>query len=198
MGGVILAAFVVWCFMLEPRHETARRFAFLWFVAAIAPSTTFTIAAVDRELYLAGPAWALLVGLAATWIWDALPRAVPARVCLTAVFVLAAGLSARQTWMYEHDIKRQSLVWQSFAQELRQTYPVLAPGSTLYVTNTPAEFAIFNYFMLQVNGALQGHFLLVDAFYSDVTVRVISADDVHASHLGPNEYLFEYRRPSSQ
>ena len=184
VGGVVLAALVVWCFMLDRRHSTMRRFAFLWFVGAVAPLTTFTPGAVDRDLYIAGPAWALLVGLAATWVWDALPRAAPARVCVAAVLVAALGLSARETWIYEHDITRRSLVWKSFTQELQRTYPVLAPGSTIYVTNAPLTLALFDDLDLAQ---------LVHGFYPGVTARAISDSDPRRSHLGPNEYLFEYQ-----
>lgn len=182
----------------------AGRFVVLWWYAvAFTYSTAGWIRPLlaGRYLYMASAAFAILSGMFVVWLIDRLPiwlqalpgwrpslapvlRAVlPVAIVIAVIPPLAWGTLHHQGSMAETGRDSQALLTQ-----LRETYPSLPAGSTLYVVDAPPAllFAGGPFFMTPA----------VQWYYPDVDTKVVAEDEVAqiASSMGDDDRILFFER----
>ena len=188
-GAIVTADVAIGLVLLvRTRHRDAgiALLATLWFVSMVAPLTSFKLGIVDRDLYVAGPAWALLVGLAGTWIADA-TRSRPALLrplagaALVAAIVLASGWTIR----YERDFRSEERNLETLVGQLQETYPALAPGTQLYLV--PESLDILR------SAPLLPY--IITTYYPGVEGTLITPEDAASREpsLSRTERIFRFR-----
>jgi hypothetical protein len=193
-GSVLLALLFLW--ILDRGRRTGKltvEFVTLtWFLAGLLPLSTFTIGAIGRDLYVAGPAWAILVGLVGVWCWDRVAGSwvPPARLSLAAVLIVAVVLASVQTISSERGLGEQSAQLEAFVSGLRGTYPVLPEGSTVLVFEESSR-RIDREPRVGLQMIYAAFFNpLVGLYYDGVSVRPILGKEIPA--LEPGEYLYSF------
>lgn len=160
----------------------------LWFVAAIAPALFVDVPAQSRELYIAGPALALILSFCLAGVLDALPqmrRSAVFALAGAAIFVAVLSLISWRTVLNERRFGQNAAQSHRFIQELTLTYPDLPEHSNLYVVDAPFILRVFN------------DIYLVDAVrvhYGDIDVLSVTEERAKAIEQapGPNDRVFRY------
>jgi hypothetical protein len=153
-----------------PRGEL---FVILWFFASLAPLLTIDFwfdVDLNRKLYAAGPALAIFLAMFGTSLVDLVPRRlqVPSRAFASLLLLLAlagAMVGARNSL---RDLETRALEAKQFVSALRETYPSLPQGSTLYVVDAPDSLRYLG--DVHLVGAVQ-------AFYGRVDVYGLSEEE---------------------
>lgn len=181
-GAAHLAAFVVLLLMMAtlPAMAYLRRrnvalpraelFVILWFLASLAPLLTgdidyfFRIGVLNRKLYPAGPALAIFLVMYGTALLSLPPRRLQphARTLLALLLVpaLVGGLMLARDNGEEVSVRAGES--ERFVQALREAYPSLPEGSTLYVVGAPRTLTAFGDIYLL--SSIQAFYGRVDAY----------------------------------
>lgn len=162
----------------------------LWFVAAIGPALFVAFPAQPRELYIAGPALALILSFSLVGVLDALPQmrrsALPA-LAGVAIFAAVVSLVSWRTVLNERTHGQNAAQSQRFMKELALTYPDLPEQTNLYVVGAPFVLRLFNdIYLVDV----------VRIHYGDIDVSSISEEGAKAIEQapGPGDRIFRYNR----
>ncbi len=189
-GAIVTADVAIGLVLLvRARHRDAGTavLATFWFVSMIAPLTSFKLGVVDRDLYVAGPAWALLVGLAGSWVADA-TQSRPAVLRPLAAATLAAAIVLASGWTirYERDFRAEEHNLETLTNQLQETYPTLPPGTQLYVVAGPLDVLSSAYIIPDV----------IATYYPGVHATFITSDDatLREPTLSLTELIFRFRR----
>jgi hypothetical protein len=126
----------------------AELFIILWFLASVVPlvSARSLVGELDRKLYAAGPALAMLFVVYGTALANLTParlqRYVKTSAAVALVFALlgATMLARGNLAQFSTSAKEQ----QQFVGTLRDTYPSLREGSTLYVVGAPLRMVVLD------------------------------------------------------
>ena len=195
-GSLLLAGLCLWVLAKGGRRLTVELVALTWFLAAVLQLITFTIGAIGRDLYIAGPAWAILVGLVGVWCWDRVAGSgvLVARLALAAALIAAIGFASARTISYERGVGNESAQLEAFISGLRRTHPVLPEGSTVLAIRGPS-FAGDQEDRMEVRRSLSFFYAviidpLVDIYYDGVRVRPVVGNEIPA--LEPGEYLYDF------
>lgn len=169
-------------------------FAVVWFLVSLAPELTgdvsyfFTFGVLDRKLYAAGPALAIMLVLFGTALLDLMPRRLQpylnALATVSVVLALIGGITLGDD--HREEISSRAVEANNFVEQLRATYPSLPPGSTLYVVGAPEELRAFG----------DVHLLAaIQAFYGRVDARSVKEKRAAAIEASPDpgEYVFRYQ-----
>jgi hypothetical protein len=176
-----------WLLVVIPGRAT-NLFALIWFHASLLPLTVSTWGAGWRELYVAGPGLALVLSLFAAPLIEFVSRSPAAllRVLAVAAAVALMILGVHRNLLNQQDSAAFAAEGRAFVSQLRQTYPALPRGGTLYVVGAPFPLALFDYAYVEP---------VVSLYYSDVHVKAIGAGQASAvpASLGPNDRVFYYQ-----
>jgi hypothetical protein len=149
-----------------PRGEL---FVILWFLASLAPLLTIAgflnVGALNRKLYPAGPALAIfLVMFGSSLLALPPPRLQTYAKAIAGLLLVPLAVGAMAL---ARDALEQHSAWaleeERFVQALRDTYPSLPEGSTLYVVDAPDTLIAFGDYNLL--GAVQAFYGKVDAYH---------------------------------
>lgn len=149
-------------------------FAICWFLAALLPLTTIGAGlgqlvmgdVFGRKLYVAGPSLAFMLAVLATAIVDALSgidwkgvRVVMIALAL-GLFLVAAGAVVRRA----DQISFRGQESEAFVGQLRERYPVIQPGTSLYLIGAPPHIRLL--------GARSSPYVsnMIGLYYDDVTI----------------------------
>ena len=143
----IIGVLLISVYLLVTKRSHSRTLAVLWFYLALLPLSTWLAGAQPRKLYVAGPAFALMIALTAVsfWDWAATRRPVngyrtPVLVFLPLIAVGVFGfvLSLQTSQMIDPPhMARATLTglsgesYQEMVNQVRQTYPSLPEESRL-------------------------------------------------------------------
>lgn len=159
----------------------------LWFAVAIVPALSVDLGAHGRELYIAGPALALILSSCVAGFLDALPRRNALPQTLLGIVILAAVLSLAswRTVLNQRDFSQSAVQSHRFIEELTDTYPNLPENTNLYVVGAPFALRLF------------GDIYLVDAIrvhYGDIGVYGISEEraKVIEQEPEPRDRIFRF------
>ena len=165
---------------------------FLAFGLSLAPFAPLAFGLDRRYFYFAAPFFALFVALAATELAAPLPRRVvenkmvlvPAAGVLAAVFALGIGIGNHRV----HDWNRRNAdPEQAWVDQLREVYPTLPAGGTLYCVDTPLVLALFGGYSVPPT---------VKFLYPEVgdAKRIERADlERVTKSLGPKDRIYIYK-----
>jgi hypothetical protein len=172
----------------DPRYRSVGVLALAWLVAAIFPLTTLTSGAYNRELYVAGPAVALTLALFLVSVLDWLPKQAATNMLAFAVVVVLFALVSRRTIMNESAFAGNAAESRDFIERLRETYPALPRGTSVYVVGTPSSLHIFGDVHLNALGQV---------YYGDIPFITVSEVDAEAIERSgqPNAFVFRYAPP---
>jgi len=173
-----------------PRAEL---FVILWFLASLAPLLTgdvdylFRIGVLNRKLYSAGPALAVFLVMYGTALL-ALPPArlqphAKALLAVLAVPALVGGLIVARDNIGE--VSARGMESERFVHALRETYPSLPEGSTLYVVGAPQTLTAFGDTYLLSS---------IQAFYGRVDAYGVTEEEalVAEQSLDEGDHVFWY------
>jgi hypothetical protein len=173
-----------------PRAEL---FVVVWFLAALAPLLTvegfFGVSVLDRKLYAAGPALAiLLVTFGATLLGLVPGRVRPQATALAGLLLVLALVGAMAQAGDNRDaFTARATESERFVQAVRDTYPSLPEGATLYVVNAPGPLVSFG--DVHLLSSIQAFYGKVDAY----SVSEERAEDLESGGaLGKDQYIFRY------
>jgi hypothetical protein len=107
-------------------------------------------------------------------------------VLAVAAAVALMILGVHRNLLNQQDSAAFAAEGRAFVSQLRQTYPALPRGGTLYVVGAPFPLALFDYAYVEP---------VVSLYYSDVHVKAIGAGQASAvpASLGPNDRVFYYQ-----
>jgi hypothetical protein len=167
-------------------------FAVWWYVAALALDTTGVLQAAPAQLYIPGLSLAFFLVL--VWVWsramleEFAPQvlAVAAKIApavLLVVFVAAIGLNLN----HQGPDQDRSAVNREFVSQLREMYPSLPQGSTLFIIGVPFNLRVFDTTRVEA---------LVKLYYDDVSAIAINPAQRAAveANMGPNDHIFQFQR----
>jgi hypothetical protein len=124
-------------------------FCVIWYAASLLPLLTlndfFGAATFYRKLYVIGPSLAILLALGGQAILRLAPvesRPVWAGAVSLTLFLAIAG---SLYWASERrdEVSDNAAIWESYTSELRERYPALPEGTTVYVLYPPEETRSF-------------------------------------------------------
>ncbi len=178
----------------QPRTEV---FVVVWFFASLFPLLTlnkfFGIGELNRKLYSAGPALAILLVMYGASLLNLAPMRlqVPVRALAAALVPLALVGVMAQARQNDQQVSAPAVESERFVQALRETYPSLPQGSTLYVVGAPRVMAGFAFGEIYLVGSVQ-------AFYGKVDPYAVSEQEAAAleKSLDEGEYIFSYKAAS--
>ncbi|HLB29278.1 MAG TPA: hypothetical protein VJM69_04000 [Dehalococcoidia bacterium] len=169
------------------RGGGAGRFVVVWWYLVVfvyATADWLAVLPAWRYLYVPSAAFAILCGMFIVWLGNGLPllwlKAVPwARPSLVSlvraavpagVFLAVVPLLAWGTLYHQRDTTALARDSKALLTQLRETYPSLPEGSTLYVVNAPGAFLIDgnDWFLSPA----------VYWYYRDVAVRLVGQDEL--------------------
>jgi hypothetical protein len=174
--------------LVRARHRDAgvALLATGWFVSMVLPLTTFKFGVVDRDLYVAGPALALLVGVAGSWVADA-ARSRPAvlRPLAAAVLAIAIVLASGWTIRYERQFPRDERHLEAFTVQLQEAYPTLPPGTHVYIVGAPLDLTLLTSLLPYI----------ITTYYPGVEATYILESEAARRQptLSPTERIFRFR-----
>jgi hypothetical protein len=148
-----------------PRGEL---FVILWFFASLAPLLSvdfwFDVGILNRKLYVAGPALAIFLAMFGTSLIDLVPRRlqVPSRAFASLLLMLAVAGAIVGARNNLRDLDTRALEAKQFVHALRETYPSLPQGGTLYVVDAPDSLRYLG--DIHLVGAVQAFYGRVDAY----------------------------------
>jgi hypothetical protein len=173
-----------------PRAEL---FVIVWFLAALAPLLTvegfFGVSVLDRKLYAAGPALAILLVMFGASLFDLAPGRVQPQVRALAGLLLVLALVGGMVQAGDNrdSFTARAAESERFVEAVRDTYPSLPEGATLYVVNAPGPLISFGDVHLLSS---------IQAFYGRVDAYSISEERAEALEsngaLGKDKYIFRY------
>jgi len=185
----------------------SRLLVLVWFAIAFVPLTTFTLNLQDntRKLYFPGPAFALLIAMAAVSAWDWLvprlrpvnPQALDVRYVLVACAVLLVAIALPlRTWQitdkpYMAEATLTSLDdedYKAMTDQVRETYPTIPDGELLEVTGVPWTLLIFNMLDTRMSDALA-------IYYGDIAIIGYGDPASMAFNPVPHKYVVHYTCP---
>ncbi len=166
-----------------------RRYAvpLLWYFAALLPLVSSIFGANPRELYVAGPALALILAATVVIILDAIaryPRALVVVSCGCAIIVaLSISLAARNA-RHQGGAAREA---HAFIAQLKREQPELTAEDTLYIVGPPSSLILLGTPTL---------YETVHVFYPDVAITRVTepeARKVEAMH-DPHAKVLRFSR----
>ena len=185
--GSIVAGFALF-FLIRGPHIA--RFAAVGMIVALMPYVPGKIWTATRYTYMAMPFFAILVAVAAGFIHHHIARFnKPIAHTLAAVAVVAvAGLYAWQTMHQTQPFMRETDRWELLASGLRETYPDVPAGTTIYVIDDEGLWSNAYWqptWMTSVGRALYGE---------GVSVRALPTSHIERlrASMGEPKYLVEY------
>jgi hypothetical protein len=188
-AGIAWLWITLWLLLMTGAAWRRNVVALLWFTAAIVPMTSLSWGAAARELYVAGPPLAILLGSVVVTVFDAAARVRPTQIALAAgAVVLAVVLLVftRDQIQLRADYPAEE---HAFLEDLRRANLGLARGDSLYVVDPPLSLAI-------LGGVNLGE--AVQIYFPDVDVHVVSIGEARtaAATGDPRVKLFRwiYRR----
>ena len=204
LGASIALGAAVTIFWLRRERRAVIVFALAWYHGSLLLSELFlgsgdAVPFLARKIYPAGPAFALLVAIAAETAWLYLqPRLAPSvKPAIYSTAAMVAILAIAVTFIHAGDVRDEiePLAIQShdFITDLREEHPTLPSDGTLYVAQAPLALQLFC--------APEIDFCyLTDAislYYEGVQVERIptqqARDQEFIDGLGPNDRLFCWR-----
>ena len=204
LGASIALGAAVTIFWLRRERRAVIVFALVWYHGSLLLSELFLgsgepVPLLARKIYAAGPAFALLVAIAAETAWLYLqPRLTPSvKPAIYSTAAMVAVLAITVTFIHAGDIRDEieplAIDSHDFITDLRAEHPTLPENGTLYVAQAP--------FALQLFCAPEIDFCyLTDAislYYEGVQVERIptqqARDQEFIDGLGPNDRLFCWR-----
>ncbi len=169
VGSVVAA----WCIFFFVRGPNIARFAAVGVIAGFMPYVPSKLWTATRYTYMSLPFFAILVAVAAGWVHHHTVRLnrYAAHALAAAALVAVGGLYSWQYIHQEQPFLQETSRWRVLAQDLRQQYPTVPPGTTVYVVDDKDQWT--NPFwqpgwMLSVGRALYG---------KDVAVRAVTSAD---------------------
>jgi hypothetical protein len=185
--GSVVAGFAIFFFIRGPHIA---RFAAVGMIIGLMPYVPGKIWTATRYTYMALPFFAILVAIAAGYVHQQVVRVNrPAAHALAAAALIAVGgLYAWQTTHQTQPFMRQTERWELLANDLREQYPDVPEGSTVYVVDDEGLWS--NPFWQPTWMTSVGHAL----YGKDVRVRALPAADLErlkASHDG-TLYVVQY------
>ncbi len=167
-------------------------FVVVWFLVSVALLTSvdvpFPNGVLNRKLYVAGPALSILIVMFGAQVLAVLPRRVYLSAgwlgILVVLFCLLGAMSAASHEMAE--LSETADDSERFVSALREEYPSLPQGSTVYVVGAPFAMRLFGDVQLVK---------AVKAFYTGVDAYNVSRKEARALEptLQDDEYIFRYR-----
>ncbi|MBF6599612.1 MAG: phospholipid carrier-dependent glycosyltransferase [Dehalococcoidia bacterium] len=167
------SAVAAWCIFFFVRGPNIARVAAVGVVAGLMPYVPSKLWTATRYTYLSLPFFAILVAVAAGWAHQHAVRfnRYAAHVLAAAALVAVGGLYAWQTTSQTEPFLQDTARWQLLARDLREQYPTVPPGHTVYVVDDQGQWTNPYWqsgWMLSVGRALYGR---------DVAVRAVTSAD---------------------
>lgn len=214
---LVVSAAVLGAGILSPRLRFVLAFAAAWFFGSMLLSVLFFDYAppslmqlvISRKVYPAGPALALCAATCVSVYWEAIRPRLGSALLVPPIFVLVAGTAF--AFVKASDVMEHHFVWaratKDYRDELVETFPTLAPGTTLYAAGTPIALLYFNCISQpptnpdgtwrNVNVFCYLEDLIAVMYGDNVRVVLVSIDQATSTafraSLKPNERLFCYR-----
>jgi hypothetical protein len=165
----------------------------LWlgFFGAILPYAFFSVGYGPRYFYFPGAFLALALGATIAEVWPVASRLLREdrlQFAATAgVVVCALAVTLLSTRRVDRWVQQDPETEQRWVDELRRAYPEFPEGGTLYVTNVPAQMALFYSYVVQptVQYLYPGEERKVQPFFRK------DLDDV-LPWIGPQDGLFVF------
>jgi hypothetical protein len=186
--GSIVAGFAIFFFVRGPHIA---RFAAVGMVIGLMPYAPGKIWTATRYTYMALPFFAILVAIAAGWVYahaERLNRYATHALAAVALFAVA-GLYAWQTLHQTEPFLDETARWQLLVDDLRASYAEVPAGTTVWVVDDEGMWT--NAYWQPTWMTSVGHAVYGD----DVSVRALPSDFFEAmrSSLGHPVYLVEYQ-----
>lgn len=161
-------------------------FAWLWFLLALLPDSTFIAGASGRMLYVAGFAGALMLVVMMLYVRELLPPRPRAAAIAAAPYVLMCAAVPIAVFAYTraNGVAKTSAEYEGFAQELQRSGPEVPAGGSLYVIGAPERGAF------SPDSHVQS---LVGLYYGDTSVVVVKPGEPTPT-LGRDDRIFTYAR----
>jgi hypothetical protein len=168
-------------------------FVIVWFLASVAPLLTrdqfFVVGVLSRKLYVVGPSLSILLVLCGASLLSFVPRRLsPYARSLAALLlvVVLVGAMIRAT-ENRRDVAALAVESERFVGALRETYPSLPEGGTVYVVGAPSIIRLFDDTYLV--SAIQAFYGKVDA-YSVSEEQATSLENFGVATSPKTERLF--------
>lgn len=175
--------FWICLWMLSHARRREHAVALVWFFVALVPLTSAVFGASPRELYVAGPALALILAAFAVSVFDALAaNRVAVRLAAAGFAGIAVYALSLTTWNAAHQ-GGYSEDAHAFITQLQREQPALSASDTLYVVHPPQSLSFFGSVNL---------YEVVYVFYPGVAVKLaaeVEATKIEAAHDPSNKII---------
>ncbi len=185
--GSVVAGFAIFFFIRGPHIA---RFAAVGMIIGLMPYAPGKIWVATRYTYMATPFFAILVAIAAGWVYQYALRAYRPAAHVLAALALAAvgGLYGWQTLHQTQPFLKETDRWQLLVDDLQANYDHVPPGTTIWVIDDEGMWTNAYWqptWMASVGRAVYGDDVAVRALPSDFMERVRES-------LTDPVYLVEY------